>query len=724
MFLAPVFLIAAGIGAAIPFILHLMQNRRRSKLMFPTLRFLQKAQKNTSRRIRLENFVLWLLRTLIMLSLGSAFAMPMVRNGGLAWLGDKPRDVAIVLDASYSMGYQVDRAAVWDKAIEAAVAVLEGLREPDRFCIYLAREQPEAIVAEPVSDKQEGVARLRALELGTSESRILPAVNAAMKALLKADTQREREIHIITDNQALPWRPLASGGTEADLEAKTAVFVSLLGVSAPENTGIVSFDLQPPVARQGSEMRALFKLHHAGVPKDSTVSLFIDDREISRKYVPAGETETAQPSFTIPALEAGVHTARIQTPVDNLAADNPFYFLIRVQEPMPSLVVGVESETLFLRTALRTGLGGTNAVEAIPPQKVIDQPLSRYGTVILCNALPLFGQAITAIESYVKAGGVLVVFPGTAAKSEAYAPWSCLPALPRATEEIPLPQRNRTLTWDQSQNPLVRTLREGIGIPTIAVRRKLTFDALPDGCQRVVSMGPNQPFLLSRQFGSGHVVLFAVSADRTWSDFPLSPFFLPLLLQCADLGVGAGPKAPFEWATDWLPLSDRFPEWKSPPNLSGPDGQPVSIRSSVVDGRTVLDAEKLSLPGFYTMDSAGQADAKPVIAVNLLRRESDLSPVAEGDIPKQLGVDKTVIAHDLDALRNLIFEHRIGRTFGEHLLWLALALIAIEFVYANVLGRVKEPRADSQGTGLPFENGIGSQPLKSTATQTSARTNA
>lgn len=720
MFLAPLFLVAAGVGAAIPFILHLMQNRKRLRRPFPTVRFLKKAEKNTSRRIRLENFLLWLLRTLIMVSLGSAFAMPMLRTGGLAWLGDTPRDVAIVLDASYSMGYQSDRVAIWDKAIEAAVAIVEGLHEADRFCIFLAREQPEAIVAEPIADKHDGVARLRALQVGNSESRIVPAVNAAMKALLKADTQREREIHIITDNQALPWRPLASGGTEAEVDAKTAVFVSLLGVSAPQNTGIVSFDLQPPVARHGSEMRALFKLHHTGPATDSTLSLFIDDREISRKHVPAAETESAEPSFTIPVLDVGVHTARIQTPEDNLAADNTFYFLVRVQEQMPALVVGAESETLFLRTALRAGFGSMKAVESISPDKVIDKPLSRYGTVILCNALPLFGQAITAIESYVKAGGVLVIFPGSAAKLDAYTPWSCLPGLPRSIEDLPLAQRNRTLIWEQPQNPLVRTLREGIGIPAIAIRRKLSFDGLHEGGQRVVSMGANQPFLLSRQFGAGHVVLFSVSADRNWSDFPLSPFFLPLLLQCTELGVGAGPKAPFEWTTEWLPLSDQFPEWKTPPSLSGPDGEPVSIRSSVLEGRAVLDAEKLMIPGFYTLTSPDQPEGKPVIAVNLLRQESDLTPVVEGDIPTQLGVEHAAIAHDLDALRNLISEHRIGRTFGEHLLWLALGLIAIEFVYSNVLGRSKNRVAEREKSGVPIDMGMGNKLSRSATGRTDA----
>lgn len=693
MFLAPFFLIAAAVGAMIPFFLHLMQNRKKLRLPFPTVRFLRKAEKNTARRIRLENLFLWLLRTLIMAALGMAFAMPMIRSGGAGWLGEAPRDVAIVLDASYSMEYRLEKGTVWDKAVECAVALIEGLRDSDRFCVFLAREQPEPIFAEPIANKQEGVARLRALQPGQSASRLLPAANAAMKALLKADAQREHEIHILTDNQALPWQNLAAGGVEAQLEPKTAVFVSLLGVSNPENTSVVSLELQPQVIRKGAEMKASVKLRHSGHPADTALSLFIDDREISRRAVGAADTDSASPTFPIPPLEVGVHAARIQIPDDNLPADNTFYFLIRVGDQMPALVVGYETETLFLRTALRTGLGGENPVDFITPERLTDKALSRYSSVILANALPLFGQAITAVETYVKAGGVLILFPGTTAKPEAYAPWTCLPAVPTAVEDLPLSQRNRILTWDLPQHALVRTLREGIGIPSAAIRRRLAFDTLHETSQRIVSMGPNQPFLLERQFGTGHVLLFAVSADRTWSDFPLSPFFLPLLLQCADSGGGAGPKTPFEWTTDQLSLGDYFPDLKTPPNLRAPDNQSVSVRASVLEGRTALHAENLSLAGFYMLTTPEDSNGKPVIAVNTLREESDLTPITESEIEKQLGTDRTAFAYDLETLRTLIEQHRIGRTYGEHLLWLALLLIALEFVCANALGRpVKKGR--------------------------------
>lgn len=687
MFLAPLFLIAAGVGAAIPFILHLMQNRRRVRIPFPTIRFLKLAEKNNARRIRLENFLLWLLRTLIMVSLGAAFAMPMLRTGGFAWLGEAPRDVAIVIDASYSMGYQNQGVAVWNKAIESAVAILDGLREQDRFCIFLARERPEPVIAEPIADKREGIARLRALQLGESESRIFPAVSAAMSALLKTDSQREHEVHIITDGQALPWTSPVQTTEGAQIESKTAVFISLLGASSPENTTISTLELQPPIARQGSEIRAVARLRRTGSLTDSTLSLFINDKEISRKHVSASEIHSTEHSFTLPLLEPGVYAARIQIPDDNLPSDNSFYFLVRVQEQMPSLIVGNDADTLFLKTALRTGYGSTNAIESVTPDKIAEKPLSRYSSIFLCNALPLFGQAITAIEAYVKSGGVLVVFPGTSAKPDAYASWNCLPIIPLSTEEVPLSQRNSTLTWDQPQHPLIRNLREGIGIPTVAVRRKLVFDKVHANARVIVSMRATQPFLLEREFGTGHVLMFSVSADRTWSDFPLSPFFLPLLIQCADAGVGAGPKAPFEWATEWLPLSERFPDWNAAQSLIGPSGQPVSIRTSVLEGRNVLNAENLTLPGFYSRKPTSGDDPMPVLAVNLMREESDLAQISEVDIRRQMGLGKVEIAHDLESLRALITEHRVGRTFGEHLLWVALALIALEFSCANILAR-------------------------------------
>ena len=98
-----------------------------------------------------------------------------------------------------------------------------------------------------------------------------------------------------------------------------------------------------------------------------------------------------------------------------------------------------------------------------------------------------------------------------------------------------------------------------------------------------------------------------------------------------------------------------------------------------------------TLPGIYTLATPEQPESKPALAVNLPREESDLTPHRRRrKSRKRLGVENAHVAADLPALRRLIEEHRVGRTYGEHLLWLAFVLTAIEFVYAN------SPRARRQ----------------------------
>jgi hypothetical protein len=84
----------------------------------------------------------------------------------------------------------------------------------------------------------------------------------------------------------------------------------------------------------------------------------------------------------------------------------------------------------------------------------------------------------------------------------------------------------------------------------------------------------------------------------------------------------------------------------------------------------------------YELDGEG-----PALAVNMPREESDLTPLKDGDVEQLLDGDDVLVARDAGALQQLVEEHRIGRTYGEHLLWVVLLLMGIEFVYANRLAR-------------------------------------
>ena len=695
MFLTPLFLIGGLLAATLPILLHLLQKRRQVTIPFPTLRFLKQAERKSSRRLHFENMLLWLLRTLIMLLLGAAFAMPVLRSQGLAWMGRAPRDVAIVIDASYSMGYQTGRDTVWKKAIETATDIINGLDEKDRFCLFLAGDQPHPLIAEPVGDREQGLQVLKAAAIKTTGSRLFPAINAAISALEREQKGRERELYVITDGQAAPWQhsagiqdiETAPGDTdELKPGKKISQFVVLLGPPAPVNLSPVSLDMNPTLLLHDAPARIRVSARHTGPDRESIVRLFIGEKEIGRRPLRLAAGENAEVEFTIPPQTPGIYPARVETPEDGLDIDNAFHFLVRVQVQRPVLCVGTEEDTLYLRTALRSSMTGDTRIdpERVDVDALAERPLHEIVAIFLCNALPVSGQALAPLEEYVRGGGLLVFFPGERAAPNDYLAWTTLPLEGIAINDLSGLERGRTLSWASGDHPLLRRFPLEGSPPRITVRRLLSGTGLAEDSQVLISQGPDAPFLVERKVGNGRVLMFTVAADRTWSDFPLSPFYLPLLAQVVEYSAGIGGLSPYSWSTHALPLAQVVPGATRETALLGPDGRRLPVSSAVVDGLTQMRVENLDQPGIYTA-----ADQGPVLAVNMARGESDLTALKDGEVEELVDADPLYVARDNETLNRLIEEHRLGRTLGEHLLWLVLILVAVEFMYANRLARAR-----------------------------------
>lgn len=688
MFETPLYLIAAGVGALIPLMLHLLRSKKVVTVPFPTVRFLQLAQRASSRRIRLEHILLWILRTVIMLLIGIAFAMPVLRSHGFRFMGRTPRDIAIVLDMSYSMGYQTGRDTLWDRALELAGDLIRQLEDRDRYALFVARQEPRALIAEPIHEQELGLGQLSGLRLGHDTSRLLPALDAAYNALRDVPMRRQREIHVITDNQRVPWDGLDEAPDFLDAlrdDALSTLFVSLLGVTAPENITPVDVTLTPAVQFAGGGGRLSVALGHTGPPRETTVTVYINDREIARRSVMTGTSQASQLEFQLPPLPAGIHAGRVQVPADNLPVDDAFHFLVRVQDEWPVLVVGDEADTFFLRTALRAAGSDGFSVTWWRQGEWEPDTLHSFAALFLCNALPLPGQQVEAIERFVQRGGVLVIFPGLRAAPEDYRAWRSLPGLPDDVVDVPRLQSRRNLIWAEPGHPVLRGLAETVGAPVIALQRHLAWTSLADDAVPLILLGEAQPLLIERPYGLGRVALFAVGADRGWSNLPLTPFYLPLIAQFVEYSAGIDARPPHLWSRPLMPLDLLHPDPGAELSIIGPDGIPMPIRSIRQNGDTVNYVERMTAPGIYLRDT-GQ-ERRPLAAINMPRAESDLTPIDPETLKERLNLPRLHIATDADELAALLEEHRVGRAFGEWLLWALLALIPLEFIYANALAR-------------------------------------
>lgn len=140
--LAPLYALAA-LAVAGPILLHLIRRQPQGQIPFSSLMFLRTSPPRLTRRSRLDNLWLLLLRGLALLLIALAFSRPYWRQKELAELSGPVRTVAILLDVSASM----QRDDVWKAAIQESERVLADLHSQDQVALYTIDNQLKSIVS-------------------------------------------------------------------------------------------------------------------------------------------------------------------------------------------------------------------------------------------------------------------------------------------------------------------------------------------------------------------------------------------------------------------------------------------------------------------------------------------------------------------------------------------------------------------------------------------------
>ena len=729
MFVAPQFLWATG-AAVVPLLLHLLSKKKTVRIYFSTLRFLQLAQKQSSRRIRLENFLLWLVRTLLILMIAFAFALPTIKSvmHGSLFSGSN-RDVAIVWDESFSMGYESSRANVWEESRQTLLDLLVkkdeqdiGLKKGDRVSLIIAGEEPFPLVAKPSAELDKIATLVKNRRPGNGSSSLQAAIIKAIESLRESPSGREKELFIVTDGQAVPWSALgvnapaavtAASTNKAKADAKTAiaqtnapaaikdwppqelldksipVYITLVGVAAPENSSPIQVDVYPSLLRSDIPGQVWVRVAASGPARDSSVVLYVDDKEVGRQNIKLGNNRIEETALALPPQPVGVHYARVETPRDGLPIDDVFHFLLRVKEKFRVLSVGSPQDLFFLERALNPGgrAGGSLETRSVTSAGLLLEKLDDFSAVFLCNCVPLPGQALLQLERYVRDGGLLIVIPGDRGQPADYANIISLPAKPLKIAELAVKEQRKTLRLVKPRDPIFTSLKLQAGaVPAIAIQRALVCEPVDKLTEVLVSADTDLPFLYSRNFGRGRVLLMTVSADRGWSTLPLSSLFLPLMHQMVLAGAGQGEPPLSTWITSDLELGPFLPEAPEGTSLLGPDKATIPLRRFINKGVTSLHVENLTTPGIYRVAKPG-ADTRPLLAVNVPRAESDLTMLKPDDIRARLDIPEAFIVLGKDELARVVKEHRVGNPLAEHFMWIAFLLAIFEWMLANRCNR-------------------------------------
>jgi hypothetical protein len=665
-----------ALAVTVPIWLHLRRRHETSLVRFSALQFLDDQPLARKRPLWPRDWPLLLLRLLALMLLVAAFTWP--------YLPRRTDDVAIQESCVYILDNTLSNQAIGDGAANGVFqkARDELVREvsaagPERQIAVVELAAMPRVLAGFGDDRAEAVDRLRALKPSFQRGSYLAAFRAA-DSLLRQSLGAKKRIVLAGDSQENQW-------TEA---GQVLPFLEDVEITLPTVAQAVRANValaQPSVQRMFLDDRVIaectVRLFHQGDQKATVVVFRERDKEVARREVKLA----GQPASIAVSAQWETDPARwlqgevlLEGQKDALAADDRVVFALA---PVREGRVALLARSPFLQAALSPevmkGRWATRVLRASDLREVQTPPEEE----VLCLESH-FLQAAPA-QSLVKSclgagkGVVLVVDQATPTVVGFLRELGI-----EGTSEASPTTKEAGFRYVSTEHPVFQPFRSADfgNLSEIEVRRhrRLTASA---GTPLVFSAEGN-PLVIELGAAKGKMFVLAFSMDRTETNWPIHPTFIPFLDRCLDQArAQTSAQTFFEpgESTVWQVAPDRrVSAVVLKPLAPGTGPEPVAAPVANSQARLSLP----DVPGLYAIHYDGRPEVESVLAVNPPPDESRLTYAARLEAVKAwvlqgagdetaTGTDGTLVAavSAIEPSKAEIFHERIWW-------WLALAGLA------------------------------------------------
>jgi hypothetical protein len=654
--------------ALLPVILHLLNLNRLREVELPTFRFLMEGYVQERSRIKLIEWLLLLLRTAVVLLVVGALARPVVQRFStlfgsgvkdVVFVLDAGMSTGLVSEGSSALhrGREAVRGAVGRLGAADFVTLVRAGMEPrvlHRAVLGDGRRlQAELDSVEP----DPGPADLAA---AVTEALAAPA-RGPRSLWIVSDGQR-RSWDRLRENPVARQVPDDVQLVLVDIGAvRSPANVALLGDPPRPQRPVVGLPVEltarVEAAGNGSSVD--------GAAIEVPLSVTVDEELVTQTTVtiPPGQVVSV-PLSVVPA-RAGVIKARLDLPADAFPFDDSMFFVLNVERRVGVIVVtspgveGLADPALFLAAALEspreslTAALGDDAPQVEGEERIarsldvqvvradlLDERRIQEADVIVIADARLDGHRTQWVRRRIEEGAGLVVFAGPkqgAAEEIAglggfggrdAAPLRWLEPVGNPDDETggrgfgqidlthPLFAPFRTASERPAEASAggrleaFDTLRVFRHVPLgIVGRNEAGNDKVPAPVRSapvtvLARLDDDSPVIAETRIGRGRVVARGLAVTPDWSNLPVHPAFVPLLLRAVQTVRPDPPAVAAESVHPYEPAPIRLDErWKrSVVQATDPAGTKTAIETVAGDGRVTGALEETRRIGYYEFD--------------------------------------------------------------------------------------------------------------------------
>jgi Aerotolerance regulator N-terminal/von Willebrand factor type A domain len=607
-FLSPWFLFGvAAIG--LPVYIHLLRRHIVPPQPFSSLMFFERGTQSSTRHRRLRYWLLFSLRTALLLLLVLAFANPFIR---IAAGGVNGKLLLVVVDDSFSM----KAGSRFADAKQAALQLLASRPRAQRAEV-MALGGRLAILTQPIQDAGALRSAVESIQPGDSRAN-LGELARGVRALAEG-VRTPVELHLFSDMQKTG---MPANFAEMELPANVSVVLHPAGIAAASPNWTVESVNAPSQLADPKKSRVQAVIAGYGTPAASkTVSLVVNGNTIATRKVEIPPDGRATVEFQPLDVPYGLNRCAVKIDsADGFPADDISVFAVKRSDPERVLLVHQASDArspLYFGAALAAATQASFNLQSIDSEKSADIDPSKYAFVVLSDAIALPSIFENALLRYVRGGGNILIAAGTSAAHHAR-----IPIFGGNSSDAHAYSRDGYAVVGQTDltHPVMNRANEWADLKFYYVAGVDTNQA------RVIARLTDQtPLLMEKQIGEGHVLLLASGLDNLTNDLPVRPAFVPFIDRTARYLSGNDSIGGSRLVDSFVPLRTASAQASNLPagvEIIDPDGRRALSLTEAASAQSF----QLTRAGFYQIRFANGRNA--LIGVNPDRRESNLEPIA------------------------------------------------------------------------------------------------
>lgn len=706
-FLHPALLATAGGLALLPLVIHLLSRRGYQSQPWAAMMFLAAAQKSAERRIRVERWLLLVLRTLIIVILGMAIARPLATGSLLGDALARPRfDRVIILDDSLSMqAVHPDGSTSFDAAKALARKIIDESEPRDGLALIAASQSPRTWMDQPMHDRQALRGILDEWKCTWATDDVPGAMRLAADLLSRGQAAAgARWVYFISDGTTTS--PVSSNAATSAPEESgkrwhtiDRTMVLNVGPVSRDNVAVTGLTAASQIVGVGVPARFNVRIaNHSSRPVERVNCDIVLDGAVAsiRAVGPIESHAEASDEFELVFNTEGPHRVAAQIKTDDaLTADNARFLGVQVAPGLSVLAVegSVDSrkasrELFYYAVAvssptLRSDRRGIQ-LRTISPLELEAEVLADYSVVVLGNVRNVPEAEWGRIERFVRAGGGLLVvcgdriltdyFNDVGAKHTGLFPFE----LEDQAKASAQPWRVRIdEPGHLALTDLVNSDRGGIRVALVNAYWKCRPRAADRALHVPLRVSNGDPLLIQSDVGQGRVLFWLTSGNMAWNNLPAKPDYVPLMLNLTLFAAGCDRNARDLLVGQTVFHADQGDETRNAGVIQRPDGGSVKVDWTSTPDAAAVAYSGTDRPGFYGVTVGRE---RFIYAVNIDPREGNLSPADATVVRQALGDDTKIVVRVDDVLIDL--GARPPREIAPLIMFVLLIVLSLETIVA------------------------------------------